>query len=169
PLVPVMYTKNARRLNALLESLDPSSTTRFVEIGDGGQMEFMLAIRERIEEGALVAILADRVPADGRSVEVDFLGGRARFPVGPYILAAALRCPVYFTAGVYRGGNHYALKCVPFAERVVLPRRRRQQALTEYAQKYAQLLEAECRSAPDNWFNFFDFFGDETSSESSPP
>ena len=96
------------------------------------------------------------------------ISSAARFgsPRGPYILASTLRCPVYFTAGLYRGGNHYELFCIPFADKVVLPRKRRQEAIQEYAQKYADTLADFVRDAPDNWFNFFDFWLPEVSDAS---
>ena len=158
PLYPVVYTQHARRINDVLEDLDPGGKTRLIEMGGGDQLDFMLKIRERVEEGGLVAILGDRPPPDGKTVEVDFLGGRVLLPAGPYILAASLRCPVYFTAGLYRGGNHYELFCIPFAEQIVLPRGERQEAIARYAQQYADLLAEFVRKAPDNWFNFFDFW-----------
>ncbi len=161
PLYPVVYTKHARRINSVLEGLDPEGTTRLIEMGGGDQLDFMLKIRERVEEGGLVAILGDRPPPDGKTVEVDFLGGKVLLPAGPYILASTLRCPVFFTAGIYRGGNHYELYCIPFADRIVLPRGDRQAAIARYAQEYATLLERFVRDAPDNWFNFFDFWKEE--------
>ncbi|MEM9066852.1 MAG: acyl-CoA synthetase [Myxococcota bacterium] len=158
PVVPVVYTKNARRFNRVLEELDPTSTTRLIEIGDGDDMDFMLAIRERAESGALIAILGDRTQPGAKTVDVDFLGAKAQVPAGPYILAATLRLPVYFTVGIYRGGADYEFFCIPFADRIVLPRGKRQEAIAEYAQKYADLLTEFCRKEPDNWFNFFDFW-----------
>ena len=107
PLHPVVYTKNARRWNEVLEELDPDSKVSLIEIGDGGQIDFMLSIREKLEQGALVAILGDRTQPGAKTVTVDFLGGKAELPAGPYILASMLCCPVYFTAGIYRGGNPY--------------------------------------------------------------
>ena len=158
-LHPVVFTKNARRFNDVLEALDPTSTVRLIEIdGEGGSMGFMLTIREKLEEGGLVAILGDRVQPGAKTVKVRFLGRDAWLPAGPYILASTLKVPVYFVAGLYRGGNEYELYCIPFAEQVVLPRRRRQEALQEYAQQYAELLERFCRDAPENWFNFYDFW-----------
>lgn len=157
-LNPIVYTKNARKFNAVIESLDPTSTTRLIEIGEGGQVAFMLRIRDRVDDGALVAILGDRVQPEGRSVSVDFLGAKAKLPVGPYLLAASLRRPVYFTVGVYRGGNRYDLHCIPFAQRIILPRGRREEAMAEYAQQYADALAGFCRKYPENWFNFYDFF-----------
>lgn len=161
PLCPVVYTKNARRFNRVIEELDPESTTRLIEIGDGEDMDFMLAIRDKAEAGALIAILGDRTQPGAKTVEVDFLGAKAQLPAGPYILASVLRIPVYFTAGLYRGGNHYELFCIPFAEQIVLDRRDRMGSIQRYAQQYADQLAEFCRKAPDNWFNFYDFWGGE--------
>ena len=128
-LYPLVYLRNARRFNAVIEALDPRSTLRLLELSDADPARTVLAAREKIEQGGLVAILADRPPKQppervghARTVEVDFLGGRATLPAGPFVLAAALRCPVYFTAGLYRGGARYDLYCEPFAERVELSR-----------------------------------------------
>ena len=119
---------------------------------------FMLRARDMVERGELLALLADRVSEGERAVAVDFLGAKARFPVGPFFLASVLRCPVYLTFGLYREPNRYELYCEPFAERVVLPRRERDRAVVEYVQRYAERLEHFCRLAPDNWFNFYDFW-----------
>jgi predicted LPLAT superfamily acyltransferase len=159
PLYAVVYTKNARRINDALEAIDPGKNAKLIQMGEG--IDFMLRIKELVEGGAIVAILADRVPADGdsaRAIEAPFLGGVARFPAGPYLLASMLKCPVYVTFGLYRGGNRYDLFCEPFAERIELPRKAREEALAGYVREYAQRLERFVRMAPDNWFNFYEFW-----------
>ena len=161
PIHPVVFTKNAQRFNRVLEELDPTSRVRLIEIDEGeGRMGFMLAIREKLEEGGLVAILGDRVQPGAKAVKVDFLGEETWLPAGPYILAATLKAPVYFVAGLNRGDGRYELYCIPFAEQVVLPRRERQEAIQRYAQQYADLLARFCRDEPENWFNFYDFWAD---------
>ncbi len=157
PLFPLVYLKNARRINEALRELDPKSHAQLVEMSDD-DVGFVLRVRELVDSGALIAILADRAPKGGRTVRVDLLGGEAALPVGPYLLAASLGCPVYFTVAVYREPNRYELHCEPFAERVELPRGKRDEALREYAQRYADRLAFYCRQAPDNWFNFYDFW-----------
>jgi predicted LPLAT superfamily acyltransferase len=156
PLYAVVYTKHAQRINAVLAEIDPESNARLLQMGEG--VDFMLKIRELLEQGALIALLGDRVGSDGRAVEVDFFGAKARFPTGPYILASTLKCPVYLTFGLYRDPDGYELFCEPFADKIELPRKDRQAALTAYAQRYASRLESFCRRAPDNWFNFYDFW-----------
>ncbi len=163
----VGYFRNARLLNGVLERLRPGAMARLVELDPEG-VEFVLRIRDLLEAGELVAILADRLgPGSARFATVEFLGAPARFPTGPFELAAALGCPVALVFGLRRGGpSRYELHCEPFAERVVLPRRGRQEALRAEVARFAARLEHYCRLAPDNWFNFFDFWQDE---EAGPP
>jgi predicted LPLAT superfamily acyltransferase len=160
PLYAVVYTKNAPRINEALERIDPGKNAKLLQMGEG--IDFMLRIKELIEGGAIVAILADRAPpaseGEARTVPVEFLGGTARFPTGPYLLASMLKCPVYVTFGLYRDPDRYDLYCEPFAERIELPRKEREAALRRYAQDFATRLERFCKLAPDNWFNFYDFW-----------
>ena len=156
PLHAVVYTKHAARINAVLEEIDPEGHAKLLQMGQG--VDFMLRIKELVEDGGIVAILADRVGSDDRAVTVEFFGAPARFPTGPFILASTLKCPVYLTYGLYRDPDLYELHCEPFADVIELPRKRRQEALQEYVQRYASRLEAIARSAPDNWFNFYDFW-----------
>ena len=79
-------------------------------------------------------------------------------PSGVYLLAAALHCPVYLIFGLYRDPNRYDIHCELFAEEVVLPRNARPAGIAVYAQLYADRLAHYGRLAPDNWFNFFDFW-----------
>jgi predicted LPLAT superfamily acyltransferase len=150
--------RNSRMINAALAKLSPHSNARLIAKGEG--VEFMLRIRETLRKGDRVAILADRVGHGERTAEVDFLGQKARFPTGPYLLAALVKCPVYLTFGLYQTPNRYDLFCEPFEEEIQLPPSGRDEALREYAQKFATRLEHYVRRAPDNWFNFYDFWGD---------
>jgi predicted LPLAT superfamily acyltransferase len=157
PLTIVANFGNAARINGVLKRLDPTLTTRVISV-DQHALAAVLQIRECIERGELVAILADRTHPGARNLTVDFLGGRAQLPAGPFVLAATLRCPVLLTFGLYRGGTHYDLFCEPFADKVALPRQDREAALNAVAQRFADRLAHHVRLQPDNWFNFFRFW-----------
>lgn len=158
PLYIVGHFENARMINALLARIAPEMAGRVIHAG-GDPVAFALRIRELVEGGALVAILGDRVGLNDKAIEVPFLGQPARFPTGPFLLAAILRCPVYLVFGLYFDPDRYDLYCEPFAERVELPRGHREEALRAIVERYAERLEAHARKAPDNWFNFYDFWG----------
>lgn len=160
PIHIVADYSNAERINAVLRSLDPQAETRMISLA-GDPLDAMLGIRAAIDRGELVAILGDRRPAThaaGREVVVPFLGAEAAFPAGPWLLAHALGCPVYFVAGVYTRPNQYALQFELLADEVRLDRKQRDAALVRYVRSYAAMLERFTRSAPLNWFNFYDFW-----------
>jgi predicted LPLAT superfamily acyltransferase len=157
PLNIVGHFENARMINALLGKLNKDAAARVVHVGQD-PVGFALTVSERVENGELVAILADRVGLNDKQIEVPFLGRTARFPTGPFLLSALLKCPVYLVFGLYYEPNRYELYCEPFAECLELPRAQRQAALQAVVQRYAERLEHYARLAPDNWFNFFDFW-----------
>jgi len=151
--------RNTARINNILGQINPNLTTRFIEV-EPGAPGFIFKVQEKIQAGELVAILGDRA-GHGARTEVSFLGGKIELPTGPYVIAAVLECPIYLTFGLYTPPNRYDLHCELFAERVVLPRKTREQELRVLAQRYADRLEHYCRLAPDCWFNFYDVWLDE--------
>ena len=153
-----MYEDNARRLNAILAALEPSAALDIIPLG---RVESMLQLESRLAAGDLVGMLADRSLGDEPAVRVAFLGEEARFPVGPMRIAAALRARVVFMAGLYRGGNRYEILFEPLADFSGLDtvdRAERRRLVENGVRAYASRLETLCRSAPDNWFNFHDFW-----------
>jgi predicted LPLAT superfamily acyltransferase len=157
PLNIVGHFANAKMINAVLEELAPEMAGRVIHVGDD-PVALALKLRERLEQGSMLAFLGDRVGLNDKSVTVTFFGREARFPTGPFLLASALKCPVYLVFGLYFEPNRYELFCEPFSERVSLPRANREGALRDVVQAYATRLESYCRRAPDNWFNFYDFW-----------
>jgi len=157
-------TRHAARINRVLRELSPRAAVRVIEI-DPISNRSVFELKACLERGEFVALLGDRV-APGprtRAVEVDFLGGRAAFPPGPFVLASRLDCPVLLMIGVRVGPDAYEVFAEPFAERVTLPRAERNARLHELVDAYARRLEAYCLKAPYQWFNFYDFWGEEAS------
>jgi len=158
PLNIVADFKNAEHMNGVLAELAPGIGVRLIAL-DPRSPGSVLAIRDCIERGELVAILGDRTsPSDARNVLVQFFGAEASLPGGPYLLAHVLKCPVYLVFCLYEEPNKYTLHCEPFAEEVRLDRKNRDASIREYAQKYADRLEHYAKLAPYNWFNFFPFW-----------
>ena len=106
----------------------------------------------------LRAMQAGDLPVHGgRTVDVSFLGGTAPLPIGPYVMAALLQCPVHLLFCVRQGGrNHVYFE--PFVERVQWRRAEREAVIAQLAQKYASRLEHYLRLAPLQWFNFYPFW-----------
>jgi len=157
PLSILLDRQHGRMLMQLLEELNPELAAGIIDASERGP-QLVLNLKEALQAGRMVGIMADRALASDRSVEVDFLGGRARLPVGPWQLAHALQVPVVLGFGVYHGGNRYTANFELFCESLRLPREHREAAIVEHAQRYARRLEHHVSRAPYNWFNFYDFW-----------
>lgn len=151
----VMFRANGGHLTRLLERLDPDITENLIEVGDPAAM---IRVGEALDRGEIVGFLADRAPRRERTVEVPFLGAAARFPTGPFVVAAATGAPAVLFYGLRVGPRHYVVEFRLLAERIILPRDRRGAALAESVAAYAGELAATCRVHPFNWFNFFPFW-----------
>lgn len=155
----LVHTRHAEQFNALLRRLDPHSQVKLIQVTDVAPATAAL-LSQKVDAGEFVVIAADRVPvsdASGRTVKVPFLGAEAAFPIGPWILAAALKCQVILFS-VLHEDDTYRVRFEKLAERVELPRGRREAAAAEYVSLYAQRLELLCRQSPYDWFNFFPFW-----------
>jgi len=150
-----MYEENARKLNDILAAIAPKNPPDVIAVG---HLDAMLRIRDRLDRGGLVGMLADRTFGDEATLPVTFLGATAHFPVGPMRAAAMMGCRVVFMLGLYRGGNRYHVVFEPLADFTHTPRAQRQAAIEAAITRFAALLEQHCRRDPYNWFNFFDFW-----------
>jgi len=154
----LVHTRHARAFNDMLAALDPRSQLNLMQVTEMTPAMAM-QLSERVGRGEFVVIAGDRVPvsSDPRVALAPFLGQAAAFPVGPYVMAAVLGCPLYaMFAG--RDGDGHALHFERLRETVTLPRRGREAALAELAGAYAARLEAHVRRTPLEWFNFYDFW-----------
>jgi len=151
----LMYEDNARKINAALEAINPALARDIVPLG---RMDSMLLARDKLDAGSLVGMLADRGLGGDSTVECEFLGKPAPFPLGPFRVIAMLRRPAFLMLGLYLGGNRYRVHFEPLADFSNVPRATRDAEIRATMQRYADRLGHYCRSAPYNWFNFFDFW-----------
>jgi predicted LPLAT superfamily acyltransferase len=146
----VMYEDNARMLNEMLAAISPAARQDVIALG---RLDSMLRVRDCIAAGGVAGVLADRGLDNDDTRALPFLGALARFPLGPMRMAALLRCQVVFMAGLYLGGNRYALHFEPIADFTSAA-----PAPEAALASYVACLERHCRAAPYNWFNFYDFW-----------
>jgi predicted LPLAT superfamily acyltransferase len=158
-LTVLVHTRHAQKFNQLLAQLDPGSQLNLLQVTEMSPVTAML-LNERVARGEFVVIAGDRVPVSStsRTCEACFLGETARFPIGPYVLASLLQCPVYLMFSM-RVGQCSEIHFEHFRDTIRLPRKTRDVALSALAQAYAERLQHFCLRAPFQWFNFYDFWG----------
>ncbi|MGO4551052.1 acyltransferase [Lysobacter sp. 2RAF19] len=157
PVRVVLDKAHNAAMTQLLDALNPEIAATVIDAGQDGP-SIVLEIQHAIAEGAVVALLVDRTQPGEPGYPVEFLGAPAQMPGAPWLIAAVLHAPVVLAFGLYRGGNRYDLMFEPFSGPIKVARKDRNHALADMARRYAARLEHHARSAPYNWFNFYDFW-----------
>ena len=158
----LVFTDHAQRFRQIIEEIAPQAAVNLIPVSHIGPQTAML-LQDKLDAGEWVAIVGDRIAVNShrggerRVCWSSFMGSPAPFPQGPFILAAALRCPVILMM-VLREQGKLRIHAENFADPLLLPRATRQQALQEVIDKYAQRLEVYALRSPLDWFNFYDFW-----------
>ena len=153
----LMDEQNAPLIRHLIQELNPAVAETVIQVGGAGTM---LQVKECLDRGGVVGIMGDRVMQQDQSLASTFLGEQARFPTGAMRLARVVHAPVVLFFGLYRGGNRYEVYLESFSEGMELSPDQGAIDLQQWTQRYADRLETFCRLAPDNWFNFYEFWSD---------
>ena len=157
----VMHVNDSARLGGLIMGGQASLPYKIIPLGEPGSM---LRVKECLERGEVVGILADRIYANEATQSLPFLGSPARFSMSPIRLARLTGAPVVTVFGLFSGGRRYEIVFESVATRVEDVRAADFDAAsgTISSQRcladYVSILERHARTHPYNWFNFYDYW-----------
>jgi predicted LPLAT superfamily acyltransferase len=147
-------------INIVMLDAEVENIKKFMEVSTGGShfkviaikddLSHVIAIRNALMNNEFVAIHADRYLEGARFIELDFLGKKARFPYGPFVIASKFDAPVTFVFATKDGTYSYHLSATDPIDVKMKPE--------EIAVLYAAELEKKVKQYPEQWFNYFDFF-----------
>lgn len=153
----LVYDQHSANFVNAMQNLNPASRINIYQVNQL-DIPLILQLKNKIDAGEWLFIAGDRIPLSGeRTLNVNFFDRPTEFAMGPYMLAKVLQCEVQLMFS-FRKGKKIYFELVPFAEKVVLPRRDDGVQLTAYAQQYANELERQAAQAPLQWFNFFPYW-----------
>jgi len=154
----LIHDRHALRFAKMMNKVNPATGFNIYQVTEI-DVAMILKLKAAIARGEIVVIAGDRIPIANavRTTTVQFLGKPARLPIGPYVLAATLACPVYLLFA-YRRNKRLVVAFEHFADEVKIPRATRDRDLKQFAQNFVSRLEYHCLRAPYEWFNFYHFW-----------
>ncbi|PJC85796.1 acyltransferase [Vibrio sp. HA2012] len=158
----LVFTEHAEQFNSVMQAVNPDSGLNLIQLKDVGP-ETAILLQQKLEQGEWIVIVGDRtsVTKEQRVVWANFLGEKAPFPQGPFMLAAILKAPVFLLFGLRderKSQPHFRVYFEKFADKLELPRGKREAFLQRYVERYAQRLQHYTLKDPLQWYNFFDFW-----------
>ncbi|MDO4728119.1 MAG: lipid A biosynthesis acyltransferase [Bacteroidota bacterium] len=131
-----------------LESICQKTSLKYIFIKE--DLSHIFEINNALSNNELICFTGDRYFAENKTIEADFLGKKAKFPLGPFLIASKLRVPVVFVYVMKENNKHYHL----YARRAVSANKNPQVLLDSYISN----LEGMIEKYPLQWFNYFDFW-----------
>ena len=161
-ITTIMDSELSAGFGALIKKINPDSNFHIVSSNNIGPDTIFL-LQERLEKGEVVVIAGDRIGAHSdRYIELDFLGEKARFPYGVFLLLALLNVPTYFVNGLRHKDLTLNPQYAMFVKKSQIDfdcgRKEREERIQKTARLYAENLAELCKKHPYQWYNFFDFW-----------
>lgn len=118
-------------------------------------MSHLFALNAALDNGEIVSMPADRIFGSQKSVECDFFGAKARFPLGAFAMAVQKEVSVLAVFVMKEGIRKYHAYVRQISSD---PTATKREQMAQLAQNFATHLEDIVRRYPTQWFNYFDFW-----------
>lgn len=118
-------------------------------------MSHLFEIDEAVCGGDIVSFPTDRFMGQAKCVECDFLGRPAKFPQGPFSVAAMRGLDVLAVNVMKTGAKKYHIYVTPLHYD---KQHSRKEQIRQLSQAYVAELEKRVLQYPTQWYNFFDFW-----------
>ncbi len=159
PFKILMYQDHNAMISKIFNSLNPEVANSVINLANDNAM---LEMNECLNSGDMIGMLGDRYIENDKRISCQLLGDKIELPSGPMTLATVTKVPVIFFCGVYCGKNKYEIYIEKLTDATQLPRSERGHHVQETTQKYIDRVEYYLKKHPYNWFNFYDFWQDES-------
>jgi len=148
----VMFDGEHQRIKDYLSGITGDRNMNIIVIKD--DLSHIYAINEALNNREMVCMHADRFLPGNKTQTTSFLGEDARFPLGPFLLAATFRVPVSVVFAFKESSTHYHFYATE-------PRQyngRRNQGVETALQDFVARVEEKVLRYPVQWFNYYDFW-----------
>ena len=120
-------------------------------------MSHLFEIDKALADGETVSMPADRINGSQKYIEHDFLGAKARFPLGPFSVATMRSLNVLAVNVMKTSLRSYKIFVTPLPYDKAATR---QEKISQLSQAYVSELEKRVRQYPTQWYNYFEFWHD---------
>ncbi len=155
PVNVIMYDAERARVKKVLKDSIENRSFKMITIQE--DYSHLLEIKRAMDNKEFICAHADRVPEDRklRALKLDFFGRPVFIPRGPFELAVRFQVPYLFVFAMKESDKDYHFYAVEG----------RQQSygnIEAMAQDFLAAMEDRLRDHPEQWFNFYDYWGFDT-------
>jgi predicted LPLAT superfamily acyltransferase len=157
PFNIVMYDEEHQKIKKYLEGVMKDKQVKVIVLKN--DFSHLIEIRKALEARELIILHGDRFVEGSKYLIGEFLGAEAKFPEGPFYLAARFQAPVIYAFAMKEGKRHYHFYATPatlYKHEDI--RHIEQSSLNQMLKDYIKELEKVISKYPLQWFNYYNFW-----------
>ena len=149
----VMFDEEHEKIKQYLESVTGEKNMQVITIKKN--LSHIYEISDALKNNELVCMHADRFLDGNKTFSEYFINSEARFPMGPFILAAQFKVPVSFTFAIKETNFHYNLSATKPKEYNYSPKEIFMKGLLK---DFVAEMEKKVKQYPEQWYNYYNFW-----------
>jgi predicted LPLAT superfamily acyltransferase len=149
----VMFDGEHQKIKQYLTTVTGKSNAHIIVIKN--DLSHIFEIDEALKKNELVCIHADRFVEGNKTIEGNFLSTSAKFPLGPFLLAAKFKVPVAFVFALKESTFHYHLFSTGAIDYSMYDK---EAFISQMLIGFTKEMENKVRAYPEQWFNYYDFW-----------
>jgi predicted LPLAT superfamily acyltransferase len=149
----VLYDGEHEQIKQYLEGVTGKRAMKIILIKN--DLSHIYEINDALANNELVCMHADRFMEGNKTLTADLLGEKAKFPMGPFLLAAKFKVPVSFVFALKESNLHYHFFASGIKE---YNNPDKQFVMQEMLNDFAGEMERKLKRYPEQWFNYYNFW-----------
>jgi predicted LPLAT superfamily acyltransferase len=158
PFNIVMFDEEHKKIKDYLEDIMKEKNVKIIVLKD--DFSHLVEIKKALDHKELIVLHGDRFLPGSKTLTANFLGAPAKFPEGPFYLAARFGVPVSFAFAMKESTRHYHFHATParlYKSDAI--RQVDEELLQEMLKDYISELEKVLKQYPLQWYNYYGFWG----------
>lgn len=152
PVNVIMMDAEHQAIKDVLEESMKNRSFKIISLKD--DFSHLMEIKNALANKEFICIHGDRILHEGRGriFETEFLGKKARFPRGPFDLAVRFNVPYLYVFASKESNRDYHFQAFE-------GRPENEGNAEAMMEEYVEFLEKVLHQHPEQWFNYYDFWG----------
>ena len=150
----LMYDSEHQKIKELLKKKSITADYKIIPVNED-DLTHVFKMMDALDKKEYVCFQGDRYVKKDKLLACSFMGNKAFFPAGPFILASRMKVPVAFYFATRESGKTYHFHFTLVNKIVQSKDKKLEQALLE---QYVSALELILKQYPEQWFNYYRFW-----------
>lgn len=158
----LMYENEHEKIKKYMHNVQKEKNVNIIAIKDG-EMGHIIELHNAFSQNELVVMHGDRFREGAKTIDATFLGKKATFPIGPFIMAVKFGVPISIVFAVKETATHYHFFATdPIQVKKVRGEEATEKAVQELLEKYISEVEKMVYRYPEQWFNYYAFWKEQS-------